>query len=88
MNKNRNKLKQIVIILAYIAIIAVGAFFSIREESQTDYSEISNIPEYSGEVYVEINNNIPEFTSEDINIAEDYYSNLKNGRVRNGNGKN
>lgn len=39
------------------------------------------------QVYIEINNNIPEFTEEDINIEEDYYSNLENGRVRNGDGE-
>ena len=96
MNKNVSKLKQIAIILLYIIIIAVGVYFNIGEENQTDNIiennkisyDISNIPEYSGEAYIEINNNIPEFTAEDMNIEEDYYSNLENERVRNCNDKN
>ena len=50
--------------------------------------EISNIPEYSGETYVEVNNNIPKFTNDDMNLEEDYYSELENGKVRNGDGEN
>lgn len=96
MNKNTSKLKQIAIILLYIIIIAVGVYFNIGEENQTGNIvennkisyEISNIPEYSGEAYVEINNNIPEFTIEDMNLEEVYYSDLKSGKVRNGNDKN
>ncbi len=96
MNKNTSKLKQIAIILLYIIIIAVGVYFNIGEENQTGNIiennkisyDISNIPEYSGEAYIEINNNIPEFTAEDMNIEEDYYSNLENERVRNCNDKN
>ena len=96
MNKNTNKLEKIVIILLFIIIIAIGAYFNIGEENQTgnnvEYNkisyEISNIPEYSGETYVEINNNIPEFTNDDMNLKEDYYSELENGKVRNGNCKN
>ena len=96
MNKNTSKLKQIAIILLYIIIIAVGVYFNVGEENQTGNIiennkisyDISNIPEYSGEIFIEINNNIPEFTAEDINIQEDNYSNLENGRVRNGNDKN
>ena len=96
MNKNTSKLKQIAIILLYIIIIAVGIYFNVGEENQTGNIiennkisyDISNIPEYSGEIFIEINNNMPEFTTEDMNIQEDYYSNLENGRVRNGNDKN
>ena len=96
MNKNTNKLEKIVIILLFIIIIAIGAYFNNEEENQTgniiENNKISydilNIPEYSGEIFIEINNNIPEFTTEDINIEGDHYSNLENGRVRNGNDKN
>lgn len=96
MNKNTNKLEQIVTIILLTIILAVGAYFNNGEENQTSdiiendkiSYEISNIPEYNGQVYVEINNNNPTFTVEDINIEEDFYSTLKNGRVRNGNGKN
>lgn len=96
MNKNTSKLKQILIILLYIIIIAVGVYFNVGEEepvnniiknNEVSY-DILNIPEYSGEIFIEINNNMPEFTTEDMNIKEDYYSNLENGKVRNGNDKN
>ena len=96
MKKNTSKLKQIAIILLYIIIIAVSVYFNVGEENpigniiennKISY-DISNIPEYSGEIFIEINNNMPEFTAEDMNIQEAYYSNLENGRVRNGDDKN
>lgn len=95
MNKKTSKLKRITTILLYIIIIVVGVYLSNGEENPTgniiennkNSYNILNIPEYSGEIYIEINNNTPEFTEEDINIEEDYYSNLENGRVRNGDGE-
>ena len=95
MNKNTNKLEKIIIILLFSIIIAIEAYFNIGEENQTGNIvesnkisyEISNIPEYSGEIYVEINNNIPKFTNDDMNLEEDYYTELENGKVRNGNGE-
>lgn len=96
MNKSANSLKQIVKMMLIIITIFVGIYFNIGEEKQTENVvksnkisyETSNIPEYSGEIYVEINNNIPGFTVEDINLEYDYYSELENGRVRGGNDKN
>ena len=96
MKKNTNKLEKIVISLLFIIIIAVGLYFNSETENKTENTinniensyEISNIPEYSGEIHVEINNNIPEFTVEDMNLEGDYYSDLKSGRVRNSNDKN
>ena len=81
MNKNTSKLKQIAIILLFIITIAIGGYFNNEEENQTGNIvennkisyDISNIPEYSGEV---------------INIDGAHYSNLENGRVRKGNDKN
>lgn len=95
MNKKTSKLKRITTILLYIIIIFIGIYFNNGEENPTgniiENNKISynilEIPEYSGEIYIEINNNTPEFTEEDINIEEDYYSNLENGRVRNGDGE-
>lgn len=91
-NKNTNKLKLIAVILLFITIIVTYVHFYVGEKNQTSNIiennkisyEISNIPEYSGEIYVEINNNIPNFTKEDMNIKEDYYSTLENGKVRKG----
>lgn len=90
MNKNTNKLEKIITILLFI-IIVVGIYFNYEKENKTESIvdnkisyEISNIPEYNGKVYVEINNNIPKFIDEDMNLVEDYYSNLEDGKVRNG----
>lgn len=92
----KDKLEKIGILILFTIIIFVGLYIKTAKENkqvnevinnQISY-DISNIPEYSGDIYVRINNNIPEFTAEDMNIQEDYYSNLENGRVRNGNGKN
>lgn len=96
MNKNANKLEKIILILLFSIIIAIGAYFNIGEENQkgniVEYNkisyEISNIPKDREETYVEINNNIPKFTNDDMNLEDDYYSKLKNEKVRNGNGKN
>lgn len=96
MKKNANKLEKIITILLFIIIIVVEIYFNYEKENQTDTTvshdkisyEISNIPEYKGEEYVEINNNIPKFTTEDRNLEEDHYSNLENKKVRNGYDKN
>ena len=91
-----NKLRKIIIFLAFIIIIFVGIYIKTGQESKQENIEtanpisydIANIPEYRGNIYVLINNNIPEFSNEDMNIKEDYYSNLEDGRVRNGYYKN
>ena len=94
MKKNANKLEKIITILLFIIII-VGIYFNYEKENETENIinnkisyEISNIPEYKGEEYIEINNNIPKFTTEDMNLEEDYYSNLENKKVRDGYDKN
>ena len=79
--------------MLFIIIIAISAYSNIGEEEQKGdiiennkiSYEISNIPEYIGETYVEINNNIPKFTNDDMNLEENYYSELENEKVRNGN---
>ena len=89
MNKKTNKLTKVIITLLVIIVSVIGlSYYSQNENIENKISyEISNIPEYNGEIYIEINNNIPEFTNEDFNIVEDYYSKLEKGRVRNGNDK-
>ena len=37
MNKNTNKLEKIIIILLFTIIIAIGAYFNIGEENQTNH---------------------------------------------------
>ena len=89
---SKSKLEKIVIIIFSIIVM----FISFKENSKNENIvnelenskisyEIDGIPEYSGETYVLINNNIPKFSLEDLNIEEDYYSNLKDEKVRNGN---
>lgn len=89
MNK-KNKLTKVIITLLVIIVSVIElSYYSQNENIENKISyENSNIPEYNGEIYIEINNNVPEFTNEDFNIVEDYYSKLEKGRVRNGNDKN
>lgn len=91
----RDKLEKVGILVLFIIIIFAGLYIKTEKENkqenvvadnQISY-EISNIPEYSGDIYVLINNNEPKFSENDIQIDE-YYSNLENGRVRNGYDKN
>lgn len=91
----RNKLEKVGILVLFIIIIFVGLYIKTEKENkqkniiadnQISY-EIYNIPEYSGDIYVLINNNEPKFSENDMQIDE-YYSNLENGRVRNGYDKN
>ena len=91
----RNKLEKVGILVLFIIIIFAGLYIKTEKENkqenviadnQISY-EISNIPEYSGDIYVLINNNEPKFSENDIQIYE-CYSNLENGRVRNGYDKN
>lgn len=91
MNKKTNKLVKSIITLLVIMVSIVGLYyyyFKNEDVSQKISYEISNIPEYNGKIYIEINNNVPKFSSEDFNIGGDYYSKLQNGKVRNGNDKN
>ena len=92
---NKNKLEKIGIVILTIVILIV-MFIGINENSKNEnvvneiennkiYYEIDNIPDYSGEIYALINNDIPKFSLEDLNIEEDYYSSLENEKVRNGN---
>ena len=96
MKKKTIKLKQIPTIILFIMLVMITSYLGQIEEKQAVNTiennkisyEISNIPEYKGEAYVEINNNHPEFSDEDLSLEQDYYSDLKNGKVRNGNDKN
>lgn len=91
----RDKLEKVGILVLFIIIIFAGLYLKTKKENkqenvvvdnQISY-EISNIPEYSGDIYVLINNNKAKFSDNDMQIDE-YYSNLEDGRVRNGHYKN
>ena len=92
----KDKLEKIGILILSIIIIFIGLHIRTTQENKQENVEtnnqisyeISNIPKYSGEIYVEINNNISKFSNEDMNIVEDYYSNLENKKVRKGYDKN
>ena len=100
MEKLKNNLKEIVIVVIGIIFIAAALIFNqetsenivsneIGNTNTTISYSLENIPEYSGEIYITINDNIPEFSEEDLLLEEDYYSELDaDGRVRNGNDKN
>ncbi len=91
----RDKLEKVGILVLFIIIISAGLYIKTEKENKqenvvTDNQisyEISDIPEYSRNIYVLINNNEPKFSENDMKIDE-YYSKLENGRVRNGYYKN
>lgn len=90
----KRKVEKISIILVFIAIIITGIYTNFEKDNnnvindiESSY-EISNIPIYNGEISIIINNNIPKFSDEDIKLEGEYYSDLKDGKVRNGNYKN
>lgn len=93
MNKNKlGKIGIVILAIVILVVMVIGINKSSKNENVVNKIEnnkisyeIDNIPDYSGEIYVLINNDIPEFSLEDLNIEEDYYSNLKDEKVRNGN---
>lgn len=97
MKKRFNKERKIITSLIFILIASVGLYISYNQGEYNQENnlaisavsyEITDIPEYSGNISIEINNNIPKFNEEDFSLKEDYYSELKDERVRNGNDKN
>ncbi len=90
MNKKTNQLIKSIIALSVIIASVIGfSSYSINENLENNIStETSYVTQNTSEIYIEINNNIPNFSNEDFNIEEDYYSELQNGKVRNGNDKN
>lgn len=95
MRKKIKRIKNGITLLLSVIVIVIGVYSNQITDNKNkntinctnEFYEISNIPEYSGKKYIEINENIPKFTDKDISMVEDYYSNIENGRVRNGNGK-
>lgn len=90
MKKNANRLEKFVVALLLIIVTIIGIFLNSEEKNKPDNIinnnevsyDISNIPQYNGKIYIKINDNVPTFSTEDMKIVEDYYSNLENGRVR------
>ncbi len=83
--KSKNLLiKLFVVIVVIIAVVIAGGLRNDipTEEKQNNNTSQSNVaiegvPEYSGSPYVYINNNVPTFDQEMLNLGEvEYYSEL------------
>lgn len=82
--KKKNNLKQILIFIVFTIIIGIIGYFNDNINYANDDSnssiistDIENIPEYSGNPYVKINNNIPSFYESDYTtVAFETYSKL------------
>lgn len=87
-SKKINSLKRLLILTVLSIVIAALGYFdknidhtsnSINSSVSTLSFNLENIPEYSGNPYVQINNNIPDFKeSEYTTNAFETYSNLDN----------
>jgi len=93
-SKNNKKVKVILEIVFFVILMVLSVYFQNNSDENNEQNnisnvtnipetiyDISNIPAYNGNIYIEINNNIPKFTEEDINIKEPYYSDLVDNRV-------
>lgn len=82
----KKKLIEIVITLILLIILTyISNNFVVEDKTDTEvvsYSNILEVPDYSGQIYVEINNNIPYFEEKDYTKeAFETYSQLdKDGR--------
>ena len=88
MSRNRSKmsLKRLFILILFVIVIGISGYLPNTLSSSNTVSStnviktsISDIPEYRGDSYVIINNNIPTFNEQDYNIeAFERYSDLDN----------
>lgn len=88
MSRNRSKmsLKRLFILILFVIVIGISGYLPNTLSSSNTVSStnviktsLSDIPEYQGEPYVIINNNIPTFNEQDYNSeAFETYSDLDN----------
>ena len=81
--KNLNKLLSLIFcfLLGYFIYYVHEEYVTLIEENEVkeSYANFDSIPEYNGEAYVYINNNIPTFTDEEKTLESlEYYSPLDN----------
>ena len=81
--KNLNKLLSLIFcfLLGYFIYYVHEEYVTLIEEKEVkeSYANFDSIPEYNGEAYVYINNNIPTFTDEEKTLESlEYYSPLDN----------
>ncbi len=94
--ENKTKIKQILSVIIFICVIIIGYLNTENieqnttnvveniikaQQRQSETIDLSKIPEYTQEPYVEINNNIPYFTDEDYTEEPfEKYSDWVDGR--------
>ncbi len=88
--KNKQNTWQIILKIIIIICIIIGGYITSNVENENNNTknentsvvfDLSSIPEYTSNPYVEINNNIPYFTKEDYTTQPfERYSDWKNGR--------
>lgn len=87
MNSNNNLKKSIISLILVIILMGISYYhlhhqdkikeYNIQENTNIESVSLENIPKYSGQPYIEINNNIPGFAEEDYTTeAFEKYSEL------------
>jgi len=66
--KNKNHLITFLICIILITLVTYNkeAINQVINNNQNDTYNISNIPDYNGKSYITLNNNVPNFTEEDL----------------------
>ena len=87
---NKKQKKQLIYIIIILIWVLINCFYTpsnntenisntITTNSNTTYANIEEIPEYTGEIYVTLNNNIPNFEEKDYKAKGfEKYSDLDN----------
>lgn len=79
--KQENRIKKLIISLIIIFIMSIVAYITdnieISKNNANTYANLENIPEYTDEIYIEINDGRPYFNEEDYTTeAFEKYSEL------------
>lgn len=79
--KNTKRLKKKIakyVCLGLVVLTAVPTYNKVEDTISNNENTVSTSSSYSGSAYTEVNNNIPDFTQEELNITNsyEYYSDL------------